>query len=406
MKFMDEYKVTYSDGTTQNQSRVNWGQSTGNLFYIGILLFLALASVPFLFLIPFYFISKKYVSLKKYVNEKSKEFTNSELKENGFKNFGHLYSNTMLKFILFTCILACIIFFIEYNSFQNGKVFKDILGLMFQNSILLVLIYPLFFILMNKNNAIINSLLEINKNSFINKFPISHILFLVLTSLFLYYTNNSNILDSDTITVWFFKDSYIGLDFELFLMFLVVMLFFIYYDLYINYYKRNPKSIVFFISFNFFVFITLVYMVKELNFLNDIFGNLYHINDKKDLLILLISNIISFCCYSLFKFRKDKKELSEDNNMEEDTDFRFNGFKLKNLIQTYIITLLLVQFLILPVVFLGKGSSIINYYTTYLMENFLNIAVHFVTLILVVLFLIIKFIKYKVNKSKIKVKNP
>jgi hypothetical protein len=180
--FTSKYKVTYSDGTSATESRVDAGKVFDNavvpIVLLVILVLALVATIPLIVLIPlFLYIYKPYKKLKNIIksNPEAKEYESELLKESGFKNLNSLYNSTKFKFYLFILFGIGMSVGIDMMVFEDGakRVLNDLgdksLESFLYSLVAAFFIYPAFIALTWKNKKLITILLD-EKEGFLFRF--------------------------------------------------------------------------------------------------------------------------------------------------------------------------------------------------------------------------------------------
>ncbi len=195
--FTSKYKVTYGNGTTQTESRVDAGKVFDNAFVPLFLLALAvialIAAIPFLLVIPvLLYIYTPYKKVKNLLksNENIKDYSDEFLASKGYKTFGALASSIKIKFYLVIVLILVACGFIDYYMFTNYELNK--LGkfamTMLEASLPILVAYPLALLLFFKNRKVLFELLDVESTfgQRFFRFTLRHykkIIFLVVLSV-------------------------------------------------------------------------------------------------------------------------------------------------------------------------------------------------------------------------------
>ena len=176
--FTSKYRVTYSDGSSGVESRIDGGKLFDNAFVplimLVIVIFILIAAMPILVLIPlFLYLLMPYRKLAPVLksNPDAHTFTNADLTSHGFKNAAHLHKSNKLKILILILPILVIIGMIEYSVFSHG-IGNDLVQLALQmlapSLMLVAFFYPLGYFVMQKNRAATRALLDI-KPSFMSR---------------------------------------------------------------------------------------------------------------------------------------------------------------------------------------------------------------------------------------------
>nr|WP_321268205.1 hypothetical protein [uncultured Sulfurimonas sp.] len=169
--FTSKYKVTYGNGITQTESRVDAGKVIDNglvpLVYLAIIVITLIAAIPFLLLSPlFVYLYTPYKKVKDLLksNKEIAEYSNDYLISKGYKNFGVLAGGIKIKFYLFMLVLIVACGFIDYYVFTNFNLKKlaQFSLEMLRASVPILLAYPIGFLLFHKNRKVLFNLLEVD----------------------------------------------------------------------------------------------------------------------------------------------------------------------------------------------------------------------------------------------------
>lgn len=167
--FTSKYKVTYGNGTSQTESRVDSGKVFDNaiapIFLLVLAVIALIAAIPFLLVIPvLLYIYTPYKKVKGLLksNENIKDYSDEFLASKGYKTFGTLASSIKIKFYLVVVLILVACGFIDYYMFTNYELNK--LGkfamTMLVTSLPILVVYPLALLLFFKNRKVLFELLD------------------------------------------------------------------------------------------------------------------------------------------------------------------------------------------------------------------------------------------------------
>jgi len=175
-KFTSDYTRTTVDSNGVRRTQEYKGQidpaaiggsAVGPLLILAMVAFVVIAALPALVFLPLIvYLYYPYNTLKRIFknHDDIKEYENEVLKEQGFKNLGHLNSNTKIKFFLFSLLILSVIVYIDYSVFSaysskyHNLMDKVVMVSLSKSALFGMIIYPLFGVLMHKNRIALQSI--------------------------------------------------------------------------------------------------------------------------------------------------------------------------------------------------------------------------------------------------------
>lgn len=166
--FTSKYKVTYGDGSSRTESRIDAGKVFDNAIVPIVLLVIAVIALitvlPFIILFPLYlYLKTPFNEVKKIMqlNDDVKDYSDETLTSKGFSNFNELYSSTKIKFFSLITLFLIAIGIVEFSVFQDGMGKLDKFALeMLVTALPLLLLYPIAFAIMTKNRQVLFVILD------------------------------------------------------------------------------------------------------------------------------------------------------------------------------------------------------------------------------------------------------
>lgn len=170
--FTSKYQVTYSDGSTQTETRVDTGKVFDNaimpLIILVMLLLAAIAAIPFLVLLPlFLYMLWPYRQLKPILkqNREARAYSSDALSELNYKTVGHLQKSNVIKSFLLLLVSLSAIAYIEYLTFSPGLKNRELVDIaldaLMPSLVMAAVIYPLGLIWLQSNRVATRELLTV-----------------------------------------------------------------------------------------------------------------------------------------------------------------------------------------------------------------------------------------------------